>query len=129
MSSSTKIKICLLGLIIVLAASVLALTGCEPATRLTVENQMQTELKIIHQAIYQNGSRSVESVVGTVPQGQTVQLPGLFTLSQDIIGDIVLIKAEDPTGVVVWQKSWSFDDFLKLKDVGWKIVISPETSS
>jgi len=50
-------------------------------------------------------------------------------LSPDQIGSTVVLKAEDPSGNIVRQRSWPFEEFWNLKDVGWKIVISPETSS
>ena len=105
------------------------LTSCEPAIRLTVENKTVTEVTIIYQRFDKSGASSGTETLGTVPAGKTVQLPALFTLSPDIIGWAMLVKAEDALGNIVWQKKWTFDEFVKLKDVGWKIVVSPETSS
>ncbi len=121
--------ICSLGLIVALLANVLMLTGCEPATQLTVENRMATDVTIVIQRFDKGGAPSDSETLGTVPAGQTVELPALLTLSPDIIGWTVLLKAEDPSGNIVWQKKWPFEEFLKLEDVGWKIVVSPETSS
>jgi len=105
------------------------LTGCEPATQLTVENRMATQVTIIEEGINDEGIHFSPVTLGTVPSGQEVELPTIIPLRRGIIGWTMLIKAEDPSGNVVWHKSWSFDEFLKLKDVGWKIVVSPETSS
>ena len=121
--------VCLFGLITILLAIVLMVTSCEPAVRLSVENLMVTDVTIVIQRFDKDGAPSDSEILGTVPTGQTVKLPPLFTLSPDIIGWFVLLRDGDPAGNVVWQKSWPFEEFLKLRDVGWKIVISPETSS
>ena len=119
----------LVGLTVVLLASILMFTGCEPATRLTVENRMVTDVTVVIQRFDKGGAPSDSETLGTVLAGQTVKLPPLLTLSPDIIGWTVLLKAEDPTGNIIWQKIWPFEEFVKLEEVGWKIVVSPETGS
>jgi hypothetical protein len=40
----------------------------------------------------------------------------------------VIISAEDSSGNVVWQHTWTVEEFTKLGDIGWKIIISSETN-
>jgi hypothetical protein len=124
--------ICLLGLIAVLAATTLLFASCaciaEPGASLTVENRFDFDVTIIHEGIYHEGEHSEPWIMGVAPAGQTVETHG-FTLRPGIIGETVIIKAEDSSGNVVWEKSWPYDEFVKLKDVDWKIVVGPEASS
>ncbi len=105
------------------------LTGCEPGAQLTVENQMTTEITVMSVRINESGTATDTATLGTVPPEQTLKLPAIFPLRPDIIGRTILIKTLDPSGNIVWQKSWTFEEFKKLKDVGWKIVVSPETNA
>ena len=104
------------------------LTACDGAVKLIIENKMQTDIVITHTAINKQGEQSPRGELGTVPSGQTEKLQYAIFLRQDVAGWEILLKAQDSSGMIVWQKRWSFEDFLKLKDVGWKIVVSPETS-
>ena len=123
--------ICLLSLIAVLTATALLFTSCfciaEPGARLNIENQFDFDVTIVQEAIHSNGEHYAESV-GIAPAGQTVETR-VFMVRPGIIGETVIIKAEDPSGNVVWQKSWPYDEFIKLEDVDWKIVVGPETGS
>jgi len=115
-------------LIIVLIATMPLLVACEPGTHIIAENRMATEITVLHEAINSKGKVFYSTTWGKVPAGQTAELK-LIMLSRDQIGSTVVLKAEDPSGNIVWQRSWPFEEFWKLKDVGWKIVISPETNS
>jgi hypothetical protein len=112
-----------------LTIGVFVLTACDASTKLVVENRMPFDITIIHIAIDKQGEQSSRGELGTVPAGQTAKLQYAIFLRQDVAGWTILLKAQDPSGNIVWEKSWPFDEFLKLKDVGWKIVISPETNS
>lgn len=106
------------------------LTACERGAHLTVENRMPVDVTIIHDGINQSGAYLGGFPLGTVPAGQTVTLrKRTLGLRQDLIGWTVILKAEDPSGKIVWQKSWSFHEFLQLEKVGWRITVSPETSA
>lgn len=121
------VSIALIMIVLILTGSVI--TACEPATKLTVDNRMATQLTIIQEGIGEEGTRFDPVTLGIVPAGQTVELPTLIPLRRGFIGWTVLLKAEDPSGNIVWQKKWTFDEFLRLEEVGWKIVVSPETNS
>jgi len=124
--------ICLLGLIAVLTATTLLSTSClcivEPGAQLTIENRFDFDVTILHEGIYPDGRHTGLGTMCVAPAGQAIETRG-FILGSGMIGETVIIKAEDPSGNVVWQKSWPYDEFIKLKDVDWKIVVSPETSS
>jgi hypothetical protein len=124
--------VCLLGLITVLTAMALLSASCvcvaEPGAYLTVENRFDFDITIVHEGIYSEGQHSEPWIMGVVPAGETVKTHG-FMISSGSLGETVIIKAEDPSGNVVWEKSWPYDEFVKLKDVDWKIVIGPETDS
>ena len=98
------------------------LTACEEDAKLTVENQMSVDIMIIHVAINKQGEQSLREVLGTVPAGQTIKLQYAIFLRRSVAGWTVLLKAEDPSGDIVWEESWPFDEFLKLKDVGRKML-------
>ncbi len=114
--------------VLLLFALLITNTACEPAVRLTVTNQMNTDLTITTEALNKQGLSTRSRVLGTAPADQDTFLPQSLTLIQDAIGWTVVLKGEDASGTVVWQRSWLFEDFIKLKNVGWKITISPETN-
>jgi len=66
--------------------------------------------------------------MGMIPAGKTKPLERGFMLRPSIIGYTITLMAKDPVGNVLWQKSWAYDEFIKLAEVGWKIVVGPETS-
>ena len=90
----------------------LAFTSCEPGANLTLENQMSTEIIIVHEGLNKEGVPFNHSILTTVPAGQTIKTK-LITLRRDSIGWTVFLKAENPSGKVVWQKSWPFEEFVK----------------
>jgi hypothetical protein len=124
--------ICLLGLIAVLTATTLLFASCvciaEPGAWLTVENRFDFDVTIIREGIFSDGKHLEPRIMGVAPAEQTIETQGFF-LRSGMIGETVIIKAENPSGNVVWQKSWLYDEFIKLEDVDWKIVVGPETSS
>jgi hypothetical protein len=104
---------------------------------LVFENRMPTDVTIVNQDLNDYGEQFHEETLGTVPAGQTENMTlvipawkgsGADSLKRSHTATIQL-KAADPAGSVVWQKSWSRNDFWDLKKEGWKIVISPETDS
>jgi hypothetical protein len=100
----------------------------EQSAYLTVDNRMPVDVTLTFYAIFQNGDHSAPEDLGTIPAGQTLRSRSI------ILGGIgavpkVILKAEDPSGNVVWQKTWTGEEFVKLKDVEWKVVVSPETGS
>lgn len=115
------------GLIIVFLVSIVMLTACDPIAILTVENKMPTDIVVIHEDINREGESLLREEIGKVSANQTAKMSYAIFLGN--IGETVIIEAEGSLGNIVWQKSWSADEFLKLNDVGWKIVVSPETSS
>ena len=130
MKSSRKLKgyriwLSLFCLIAVLGA--LVFSGCEPAARLTVENHFSTQVTIRWEATFKSRPPN-ETYMGTVPAGETRQLEQGFLINPGDTGDIIKLTATDPSDKVVWQKTWTYEEFIKLEEVGWKIVVGPETS-
>jgi hypothetical protein len=119
--------ILLLALVAIVMTVVPSLAACEPGARLIIENQLDIDVTIVHEAIFNNGSYD-RRVIAVVPAGEMEETLG-FMLSWDIIGNTILLEARDEADNIVWQKSWSFKKFLELEEVDWKIVVSPETGS
>jgi len=114
--------------VLLLFAVLITNTACEPAVRLTVTNQMNTDLTITTEALNKQGLSMRTRELGSALADQDTFLPQSLNLIQDAIGWTVVLKGEDASGTVVWQRSWLFEDFVKLKNVGWKITLSPETN-
>ena len=116
--------------VVTLMVTVLVLTACiiEPSARVNVDNQMAIPVTIVHEGISEHGAHYSPVTLGTVPVGQTVTLPVVLILRRDIIGRTIVLRAQDSSGNVVWKKAWPFEEFVKLEQVGWKILVSPETS-
>ncbi len=113
---------------------------CQPKDEyrhLVFENQMPTDVTILNQDFNEDGEQIYEETLGTVPAGQTENLtlvipfPKLKGRTADSIKRSLLatiqVTADDLAGNVVWQKSWSMNEFYDLRKEGWRIVISPET--
>ncbi|MFC1925941.1 hypothetical protein ACFLW2_04510 [Chloroflexota bacterium] len=93
---------------------------------LTVENQTDYDVKMVAELIDDHGEHTDPWTWGTVPAGQTVELLYGIDWSSDLL---LLLKAEDPSGTVIWQHIWTTKELLELEKVGWEIVISPQTDS
>lgn len=120
--------------IVSVALIIVVTTSCfcfvvDRGTRLTVENRLPVDVTITYYEVRQDGSRTASSNMGIVSSGQVTLLDKGIALGG--IGGVprVVLRAEDPLGNVTWQRSWTGKEFSKLKDVGWRIVVSPETSS
>ncbi len=134
------VGVALLFFFVVLPAAAYALRAtCTPKMdhRLVFENQMSTDVTIMNQDLNDRDEQFYEETLGTVPAGQTQELTLVIpnpkgrtvdSFKRSVVATIQL-DAKDPTGNVVWQKSWSMDDFWDLKKEGWRIVISLETDS
>jgi hypothetical protein len=100
----------------------------EKSAFLIIENQMPRDVKILYSETFPDGKQSPRYSMDTVLAGNTTQMTRSIILGG--IGALknVVLQAEDSSGKVIWQKTWTGAEFVKLKDVGWKIVVSPETS-
>jgi hypothetical protein len=103
-------------------------TTCMPKEReycLVFESQMSVDVTIVNQ-----------ETLGTVPAGQaenlTLVMPNPKGRTADsVLGslvDTIQLKAADGAMSVLWQKSWTRDEFHDLRKAEWRIVISPETN-
>ncbi|MCP3685050.1 MAG: hypothetical protein GY861_20505 [bacterium] len=110
-----------------LAISIMLLAGCEDIARITVDNQLSTNVTIVHEGIMKDGTYSDPNILGTVSAGQTVELKKSLHVRRDIIGYTVILKAEDPSGKTVWQTSWPYEEFKKFDNDGCKITIKPNS--
>ncbi len=119
-----------------------AVGPCQPKDEyyhLIFENQMPMDVTILNQDFNEDGEQIYEETLGTVPAGQTENLTLVIPYPKPKFGSPNSIKrsfpatiqmtADDLAGSVVWQKSWSMNEFYDLRKEGWRIVISPETDS
>lgn len=101
------------------------LVACEPGVDILVENQLQTDVTMYRLGSYKNRLKPPIEY-GFVPAGETRKLKYGVTLRRDHVGEIVVFEARDASGKVVWRKQWTFEEFLELEKVGWKICVCPE---
>ena len=112
----------------VLVIGTMLLSACEPGAKLIVENRFSTEVTIMYEGTFK--TRPPERANwGIVPAGEVRPLAKGFWLNPHAVGYTIWLQALDQSGNVLWQKTWTFEEFVKLEDVGWKIVVGPETSS
>ena len=122
-----RIWICPVGLTALLLVSILTFIACDPSTTLIIENKMPTDIVIFHEDINSEGKSLGQGELGKIPANQTAETH--YAIFLGTLGETVIIRAEDSSGNIVWQKNWTADEFLELVDEGWKIVVSPETDS
>ncbi|MFC1974089.1 hypothetical protein ACFLU2_01895 [Chloroflexota bacterium] len=107
--------------------------ACEPLVTITVENQFPVDLTIVYEAVNHRGSRSEAFIMGAVPSGQTVKIQRGLIPRPSLAGYFVLFRAEDPSGKIVWQRLWLFEeffeDYLKFEQMDRQITISPGQNS
>ena len=114
-------------------------TTCIPKEKeycLVFESQMSVDVTIVNQELNKNNEQLYQETLGTVPAGQTENLTLVMPNPKGRTVDSVLgslvetiqLKAADGAGSVLWQKSWSIDEFYDLRKAEWRIVISPETN-
>jgi hypothetical protein len=94
---------------------------------LVVENRLTIDVKVVYSHHYNDGTVNFVHTSGNIAIGSTGKVKtgiinGISTVPQ------IVLQAEDSSGKVVWQKTWTGEEFVKLKDVGWIIVISSETN-
>jgi len=118
---------------------IVARSSCLPKEKdyhLVIESQIPTDVTVMNQEMNDEGERIYEETLGSVPAGQTenltlvMPLPKVSTtdsIKRSMVATIQL-EAKDPAGNVVWQRSWSMDEFYDLRKAEWRIVISPETN-
>ena len=116
-----KLKISILAVLVVLCASVLS--ACEPLILLTVENNTSTDLVIVKEAMDQDGVIFSRVEMGRIPANQTARTEYAFFPDPKVIGWTMTLKAQDDSGNIVWEKSYTFDEFRALDWATWKIVI------
>lgn len=112
-------------------------TTCLPKEKefnLVFESQMSTDVTIVNQELNKDGEQIYKETLGTVPAGRTdnltlvIPIPKADNFRESMV-DTIQLKAADGAGSVLWQKSWSMNEFYDLRKEGWRIVISPETDS
>ena len=105
----------------------LALAGCERGIHLRVENRLDTDVILSYTTIDKNGSPSVPVLLGGIPRGQEGQSRTVIVLGQESEVAVVNLIAQDSSNTLVWQNAWSYQDFLKLSQSGWKVLLSQDT--
>ncbi len=118
------------GLVIAIAVFLAGIAiACIESTRLTVENQTSVDLTVIHESYGSDGELIRSRSLGVVLARQTVKLDEPIVLSKDTAGWTVVLKAADSSEQVIWQGTWSYEEFTELEDVDWEITIPPPTDS
>jgi len=120
----------LTSLVLFVTFLVIGVSSCivEKSAHLNIENRISSDLNIVFNETFQNGQQSVPYSLGVAISGNTVQMRGGIILGGIASDKQITLQGKDSSTRVVWQKTWIGADFVKLKDVGWKIVVSPETS-
>ena len=116
----------LLSFALLLSLYVIVTASCDGNARLTVENQMNTEIIIFHEDISGSGDSLIREEIGRVPANQTAEMQ--YDIFLGTLGETVIIQAEDLQRNIIWQRSWTREEFLKINDVKWNIIVSPETN-
>ena len=113
-------------LIIAAAASLtISIAACEPGAELTFENRTNVDVSVFHEAVYLPSGNSRRIRLGDVPAGHIVKPEVVVVLLRSTAGDRLVFKAEDAAGRVIWQQTWSFEEFLDLERSDWYICICP----
>ena len=118
--------------VIVLAVLAIPLSACrvDYGAYLNVDNRFPVDVTLVLSITTQNGQYAKPFSLGIIPASQTKDTRWMWVYKRSDIGLFlkVLLEGEDSSGKVVWQKTWTGAEFVKLEDSGWKIVVSPETS-
>jgi len=117
-------------LFIVMVMLLIASNACivEHAAYLNIENGFLTDIIFTLKIATPDGDHSESWILGTVPAGETKDTPKSFIYGGIGLSPKLLLQGNETSGNLVWQKSWKGTEFLKLKNLGWKIKVSPETS-
>ncbi len=94
---------------------------------------MSTDVTIVNEDMNENGEQVLRLTLGTIPAGQTEKLtlvkPALEISTPDRPKKPVVatceLRAEDPAGSVVWEMSWSEDEFLMI----WQRTVGQSSSA
>ena len=119
---------------IVLAVVTILINGCicgvvEYIVYLNIENKMPTDITIeLTEILLDDGEYTSTWHLGTIHAGQTEDTPTGFIFGGIGAMTNIILEAKDPSGNIVWKKTLTGEEFVKLRETGWKIVISPETS-
>jgi hypothetical protein len=104
--------------VIPLMLSVLFFLACEPATKITFENQHDSDVKILVAHVRDNGSNDELTEYGIVSTKATKTIYITF-LGSDWVNRI---QVQDMSGKILYSGD---DKMADLEKIGWKIVISP----
>jgi len=103
--------------------------SCDFVVNLNIENHMPFDIQVIYSEHYSNGRVIYRHASDIIPVGKTGTIGSGIINGISAVAQIVL-QAEDPSGKVVWQKTWSGQEFGKLATSGpFNIIVSPETNS
>ena len=91
----------------------------EHRARLTIENSFSVDLRMIYIGTSYDGESYPPEDLSLVHAQQTEKLTGISVMPK------ITLEAHDSSDNIVWKKSWTGEEFIKLKDVDWEITISP----
>jgi hypothetical protein len=104
--------------------------GCiaDTSIHLNIDNQLSTDVTLSFYTIMQNGNLTAIRNLGIIHADKTEETTGAFILGGLGLEPKVILEAHDQFGSLIWEKTWTGADFVKLKDLGWKVTISSETN-
>lgn len=116
-----KKRLSLPGLVLLLLfATALFSSACEPGGEPIIENQHNQEVTIYVVSVYEGGYPSGQvRNYGVVPAQTTKKLASITFVRRNWV---YRIKAVDPSGNVVFSHDYNMDDLEKIK---WRITIPP----
>jgi hypothetical protein len=91
---------------------IMLLPACDYVAILNIENRMSTDVTILYYELWSDDTYPEPIESGTVPAGQTVSLPGPIINGIGGVSKFIL-EAKDPSGNIVWQKTWSGEEIAK----------------
>jgi hypothetical protein len=94
---------------------------------ITVENHTATQVTILYNEdqIEGNGYKYSDFLnLGTIPAGQTAELRGPILGGIGAVPKVYLI-AEDSFGKIIWEDTWSGEEFYDLNTQGLRVILNP----
>lgn len=119
-------------ILLALASILMAITSMncvvEQSVHLIIDNQTKTDINLTFYVVQQDGQLSSARILGVIHAEQIERTTGTVILGGIGLEQKVELRADDLLGNVIWQKTWSGQEFLKLKDSGWEIDINSQPS-
>jgi hypothetical protein len=107
-----SLLVCILGMAI----------GCSSPVDIKIKNGLSSDAKIMYSYYKQDGLPTVSRMSDTMRPGQSGTLPTGISTNDSTISKVV-IQAIDATGGILWEKTWTGEEFNKLLKSGQPSVL------